>query len=290
LFDLAGILQLPIETVFMKSIFTCFVFLFSLALPSLNSGAQELLEAGAKDPDNRIRKINNTAFQSGEVLTFRLHYGFINAGVGEMRVQSQPVQMASKSCYHIVATGRTVNSFDWFYKVRDKYESYVDRDAIMPWAFARDVNEGGFLMTDYYAFDQYQKKVVSKGVSYDIPLHTQDIVSAFYYARTIDFSQAREGDIFEVPMFLDHEMHNFKFKFKGRVKLKTDVGTFRVLKFMPVVMKGRVFKSEEDLVVYVTDDANKIPLEIKANILVGAVRMTLTGYEGLRNPVTAKLK
>lgn len=121
-------------------------------------------------------------------------------------------------------------------------------------------------------------------------MHTQDIVSAFYYARTIDFSNARDGDIFEVPMFLDNEMHNFKFKYKGRFKLKTDVGTFRVMKFMPVVMKGRVFKSEEDLVVYVTDDANKIPLEIKANILVGAVRMTLTKYEGLRNPVTSKLK
>src|SRR5690606_39107566 len=159
--------------------------------------------------------------------------------------------------------GRTINSFDWFYKVRDKYESYVDREAIMPWAFARDVNEGGFLMTDHYAFDHHQKKVVSKGVSYNIPVHTQDIVSSFYYARTIDFTHARDGDIFEVPMFLDNEMHNFKFKFKGRVKLKTDVGTFRVMKFMPVVMKGRVFKSEEDLVVYVTDDANKIPLEIK---------------------------
>lgn len=275
----------------MKSIFISFVFLFSLAVPMLNTDAQETREADAKDPDKRFRKVNNTAFQPGEVLTFRLHYGFINAGVGELRVKPQAVQMASKSCYHIVASGRTINSFDWFYRVRDKYESYVDREAIMPWAFTRDVDEGGFLLNDFYAFDHYQKKVISKGVTYDnIPLHTQDIVSAFYYARTIDFSQAREGDVFEVPMFLDHEMHNFKFKFKGRVRLKTDVGTFRVLKFMPVVMKGRVFKSEEDLVVYVTDDANKIPLEIKANILVGAVRMTLTGYEGLRNPLTAKLK
>lgn len=80
----------------MKSILTTLLFIFSLALPSLNSGAQESPEAAANDPDKRFRKINNTAFQSGEVLTFRLHYGFINAGIGELRILPNPVEMAAK--------------------------------------------------------------------------------------------------------------------------------------------------------------------------------------------------
>jgi hypothetical protein len=58
---------------------------------------------------------------------------------------------------------------------------------------------------------------------------------------------------------------------------------------MPVVMKGRVFKNEEDLTVYVSDDDNKIPLQIKANILIGSVKMTLTDYSGLKNPMTSKI-
>ncbi len=274
----------------MKKFVSLLVVLCCLGATTLPSGAQEPEAFDGEGKTVSFRRISNTAFQPGEVLKFRLHYGFINAGIGELRIKPGTVHMASKDCYHIVATGKSINSFDWFYKVRDTYETYVDKEAIMPWAFVRDVYEGGYTMKDYYAFDHYQKTVRANGVNYNIPLHTQDIVSSFYYARTIDFTDAKKGDVFEVPMFLDKELHNFKFRFLGRFTLKTDAGTFKVMKFMPVVMKGRVFKNDEDLIVYVSDDANKIPLEIKANILVGSVRMTLTGYEGLRNPMTSRIK
>lgn len=269
----------------MKKLLLSLLFLVLPAF-SLFTGAQEV---DFPADTTLFRRVNNQAFQAGEVLKFRLHYGFINAGVSELRVKPQLVSMASKNCYHIVATGRSISSFDWIYKVRDSYETYIDRDALIPWAFVRDINEGGFIMKDYYAFDHYQKKVVANGTTFSIPRHTQDIVSSFYYARTIDFSNAKPGDVFEVPLFLDNEVHRFKFKFAGRAILKTDVGKFRVMKFMPVVMKGRVFKNEEDLIVYVSDDENKIPLEIKANILVGAIKMSITGYEGLKNPMTSKI-
>jgi hypothetical protein len=76
----------------------------------------------------------------------------------------------------------------------------------------------------------------------------------------------------------------------GRTTLNLDKGKFKVMIFMPVVMKGRVFKNEEDLTVYVSDDDNKIPLQIKANILIGSVKMTLTDYSGLKNPLTSKIE
>ena len=91
-------------------------------------------------------------------------------------------------------------------------------------------------------------------------------------------------------MFLDKELHDFKFRFLGRETLDLGIGKFKVMVFMPVVMKGRVFKNEEDLIVYVSDDENKIPLQIKANILIGAVKMTLTDYRGLKNPMTSKIQ
>ncbi len=287
-FAIGIMLDYPNQTVFMKKVIALLILLLVGSADLPTSGAQEA-DSGGDSSTVRFRKVNNTAFQPGEVLKFRLHYGFINAGIGELRIKEGTVRMANKDCWHIVATGRSINSFDWFYKVRDTYESYIDKEAIMPWAFARDVYEGGYVFKDFYQFDHYQKKVTTKGVEHKVPLGVQDIVSSFYYARTIDFTNAQKGDIFEVPMFLD-ELHNFKFKFLGRFTLKTETGTYKVMKFMPVVMKGRVFKSDEDLIVYVSDDANKIPLEIKANILVGAVRMSLTGYEGLRNPMTSKIR
>lgn len=239
----------------------------------------------------RNRTIANRAFQGGEVLKFKLHYGFINAGIGELRVMDRPVQVNDQNCWHIVATGRSISSFDWFYKVRDRYETYMHKDAMVPLKFVRDVYEGGYTFKDHYVFDQQTQRVNANGQFFEVPHHVQDIVSSFYYARTLDFSNARKGDVFEVPMFLDKETHNFKFRFMGRETLNLgDAGKFRVMVFMPVVMTGRVFKNEEDLLVYVSDDQNKIPLQIKANILIGSVKMTLTFYEGLKNPMHSKIK
>lgn len=232
---------------------------------------------------------NKAVFAVGEYLRYRLHYGFVDAGVGELKVMDEPVMMKGHPCYHIVATGSTTRSFDWIYKVRDRYESYVTLNGMAPLLFKRDIYEGGFAYRDSYAFDHAIRRATSDGKQYVVPENVQDIVSAFYIARSLDFSQAVAGQTYELPLFLDHETHRFIFRFKGRKTISTDAGTFRALVFMPVVMKGRVFSSQDDLVVYISDDANKIPLQIKANILVGAVKMTLTDYRGLRHPLSSKI-
>jgi len=229
------------------------------------------------------------AFEVGEYLRYRLHYGFVDAGVGELRIMDEPVVVRGLPCYHIVATGSTTRSFDWIYKVRDRYESFVTVGGMVPLLFKRDIYEGGFTFRDAYSFDQQARRATSDGKQYVVPEQVQDVVSAFYTARSLDFSQAAMDQVFELPLFLDNETHRFIFRFKGRKVISTDAGKFRALVFMPVVMKGRVFSSQDDLVVYISDDLNKIPLQIKANILVGAVKMTLTDYRGLRYPLSSQI-
>jgi hypothetical protein len=241
---------------------------------------------GSSSPANRPAK---AVFAAGEYLRYRLHYGFVDAGVGELKVMEETVVMRGQPCYHIVATGATTRSFDWIYKVRDRYESYVMHEGLVPLLFKRDIYEGGFAYRDTYAFDHSARRATSDGKQFVVPDNVQDIVSAFYTARSLDFSEAVPGQVFELPLFLDNETHRFIFRFKGRKSVSTDVGTFRALVFMPVVMKGRVFSSQDDLVVFISDDANKIPLQIKANILVGSVKMTLTEHKGLRHPLSSKI-
>lgn len=268
------------ETAAMKKIL--FTMLFSVATLATHQVEGEAF---------KIRTIENKAFREGEVLKFKLHYGFINAGLGELRVMDRAVNVGGKECLHVVATGRSISSFDWFFKVRDKFETYIDKQAMVPWKFAKDVYEGGYAFKDAYRFDHHSNVVhVNEKQQFQVPHYTQDIVSSFYFARTLDFKNARKGDTFEVPMFMDNELHRFKFRFVGREIVDLGIGKFRVMVFMPLVMKGRVFKHEEDLIVYVSDDENKIPLQIKANILIGSVKMTITSYEGLRNPMTSKIK
>lgn len=279
-FSLAPTLSAAAQTNHMKHFLITSLFcLFTLAM------------APVEAIEHSVRKIENRAFREGEVLKFKLHYGFINAGIGELRVMDRAVNVGGKECLHVVATGRSINSFDWFFKVRDRFETYIDKQAMVPWKFAKDVYEGGYAFKDDYRFDHHANIVhVNEKQQFQIPHYTQDIVSSFYFARTLDFKSARKGDTFEVPMFMDNELHRFKFRFVGREIVDLGIGKFRVMVFMPLVMKGRVFKNEEDLIVYVSDDENKIPLQIKANILIGSVKMTITDYSGLRNPMTAKIK
>ena len=114
----------------------------------------------------------------------------------------------------------------------------------------------------------------------------QDMLSAFYHARTLDLSTAKPGDIFAMNAFVDKEIFPVKIKFIARETITTDLGTFKCLKFRPIIQKGRVFKNEEDLNVWISDDKNHIPILGQCNVLVGSIKAELTGYSGLANPVS----
>ena len=152
-----------------------------------------------------LRIIKNDAFVPGEVLKFRIHYGFVDAGSARLEIKSDLMSFGGRECYHMVGSGQTVGAFDWFFKVRDRYESIIDRTAIIPWMFIRRVNEGGYIINQNVSFNHYRDSATSEKKSIAVPENTQDLISAFYYARTIDFSEAKEGDIFPIPGYLDDE-------------------------------------------------------------------------------------
>jgi len=136
----------------------------------------------------------STAFKEGEVLTYRLHYGIIDAGVAILEVKPGIMEVAGRKVYHVVGNGYSKGTFDWFFKVRDRYETFIDKDAMVPWMFVRRVDEGGVKFSQDYVFNHYTKKVdVGAGEKYDVPVGIQDMLSAFYAARNLDFSAAKEG-------------------------------------------------------------------------------------------------
>ena len=228
----------------------------------------------------------NTAFKEGEKLTYRLHYGAVNAGIAVHEDKPDLIDVNGRKVYHIVSSGYTTGGADLFFKVRDRYETYMDKDALVPWLFVRRVDEGGYKFSQDYMFNHYAKKVdVGNNQKFDIPVGIQDMVSAFYYARNLDLSNAKPGDIFSMDCFLDKEIWPLKIRFVGREVIKTDIGKVRALRFRPIVQKGRVFKKEEDLNVWISDDANHIPLRAKAEVLIGSVKMDITGTNNLANPL-----
>jgi hypothetical protein len=234
-----------------------------------------------------LPELKNKAFKRGEVLSFRMHYGIIDAGVATLTVTDEEKEFAGRKTYHVVGIGESKGTFDFFFKVRDRYETYVDEKAIIPWFFIRRVSEGGYSITQDYVFNHYTQKVSvgSDGV-FDIQPNMQDMLSSFYYARTMDLTNAKPGDIFTLNCFMDKEIYPLKIKFIGRENVEIKLGTFKCLKFRPIVQKGRVFKHEEDLNVWLTDDDNHIPIKGQADVLVGSIKLELTNYSNLANPIS----
>ncbi len=229
--------------------------------------------------------IRNVAFAPGEVLVYRVHYGFIDAGEARLEVSKDYKDFGGRACYHVIGTGRSMGAFDWFFKVRDSYESYIDTQALVPWLFIRRVNEGGYTINQNVSFNHFKKTATSEKKTIATPSKVQDLVSSFYYARTIDFSTAIPGDTFVIHTYLDDETFPLTIKFLGRETIKTGKGKFRCIMFRPMLLEGRVFKEKEGMTVWVTDDKNRIPVRAQADILVGSVKMDLKGYEGLLNPI-----
>lgn len=236
-----------------------------------------------------------TAFRPGEKLTYRLHYGIIDAAYGELTVRDAgPVN--GRPTWEMVARGWTHKSFNWFFRVEDTYRSRFDVATLHPVQFVRDVHEGGYEIHQDYRFDWTRRFVETEehrkrppvGEGFKVSEGTFDMVSAFAAARNWDLSRVRKGDILTVSTLIDGELYPLRMRFGGRATVEVDEGRWDCLVFHPVIQTGRIWSDEDDLTVYVSNDRNRIPVLAKSDILVGSVRMELTSASGLRNPAARR--
>lgn len=238
--------------------------------------------------DEPLRVIDNNAFRVGEYLKYRIHYGMINAGIAELAITERTTR-SDRPVYHMVGKGRTVGMAEWFFRTRDTYETYMDTEAMLPWEFIRDVNEGGFIIKRHIYFDHHKNKAkdidLPKPTTFDMASGSQDMLSAFYFARTLNTVDLKVGDEIPINMFLDHEDFPFKLKFLGTNLIKTKWGKINCLKFRPIVQSGRVFKEEEGMTLWVSDDANKIPVRLETELAIGSIKMDLIAYKNPRHPL-----
>lgn len=262
------------------------LFLFAI----LSSGMMTMAAQSSKPtpvnvdnlPNHPLRKITNNAFTTGERSVYRIHYGLVDAGIATISVQDAEQKFGNRDAYHIIGEGQSVGSFDWFFKVRDKYESYVDKQGIFPYQFKRNCDEGGYLINQNYFFFQHKRAFKNrKNEGYLAPMFLQDMMSSVFYARTMDFSNLKSGDIISVETLVDDEIYRLKMRYVGKETVTVDSGTFKCIRFAPVVQKGRIFKDPNDLGVWVTDDAHHLPILAQAKIKVGSVKMELKDYGGV---------
>jgi len=234
------------------------------------------------------------AFQTGEWFKFRVHYGMINAGYATLEVQDGVIN--NKKVYHVIGKGYSTGMSRFFFKVDDLYESYFDKVTGNPYKYVRKIDEGGYTKNQEGFFNQASDRVLVKDYenkterTFVIPNNTQDIVSTFYYLRNYPtINKLKVGESVSIDMFLDEETTKFKLKFIGREDIDTKFGVIPTMIFRPLVQSGRVFKEQEALTVWISDDDNKIPVRIQASLTVGSIKADLDGFKGLKNSFTIKV-
>ena len=234
------------------------------------------------------------AFATGEWFKFRIHYGFVNAGYATLEVKDASIN--NKKVFHVIGKGYTTGMSRFFFRVDDLYESYIDKDTRNPYQFVRKIDEGGYTKDQEGFFNQTTNQIQVKDYKHKtektvvISKNTQDIMSSFYYLRNHpNIDKMKIGESVAIDMFFDDETTKFKLKFIGREDITTKFGVVSTMVFRPLVQSGRVFKEEESLTVWISDDDNKLPVRIKANLVVGSIKADLDGFKGLKNPFKIKI-
>jgi hypothetical protein len=228
---------------------------------------------------------SQSVYDDGEWLSFNIKYGWFNTSKATLEVRK--TKLNNEDVYHIIGNGKSVGLLDIFFKVRDRYETYVDLEGL-PLKFVRDINEGGYKKHKelYFNHNTQRVKVIDykhdTTESFDFKPNTQDMLSAFYKLRnSIDIETLQIGQEFNLNMFFDNENYDFKTKFLGHEVLDTKFGKVACLKFRPYVKADRVFEAQESLTFWITADQNKIPMKIEAELAVGSLTAELDEFKGL---------
>jgi len=261
------------------------LFTLLLVLPEI-SFSQE-------STDTEYRTIQNDAFQAGEFLKYKVYYDswltyWMTAGIGTMQIEDDAEFIDGREAFKIEVTGKSTGVFTLFYKVRDYFVSYLDKQAIVSHKFNLNKREGKFRQEDEISFDHKGLTARSKNKVTDIPANIQDIVSAFYFVRTFDFDTAKVNDEYFIDFFLDDSVYQSKIIFLGREWIETSLGKFYCMGFKPKVAQGDLFKEPYPMYLWVTDDENRIPILGVSKVYIGSITIELIEYEGLKHPLGAK--
>jgi len=236
--------------------------------------------------------IRNTAFKDGEEVTMRVYYTTLGlyVGAGEAKFTTTVEKYNGVPVYHCVGVGNTYSFFDNFYKVRDRYETYIDTATMLPVKFIRNVDEGGTKIYNNVTFNHNAGTAVSTHGLFKVTSCIQDVISSVYYARNIDFGKYKPGDKIPFDMFLDDEIYHLYLRYEGKENVKTKYGKFRAIKFKPLLIKGSIFEGGEQMNVWVSDDANHLLLRAESPISVGSIKVDMMAYKNLRYPLTSLIR
>lgn len=271
---------------------------------SLLHAQENTVSKGTSCVPVRTTSEEELAFRSGERMDFILHYkwGSINTDVGTATVTLDSLTFNGQKAFRCTASGRTKKFFDVFFKVRENFTSWFTREGMRPLKFTRDTYEGGYEARNtylyrwdaaepYIAADVYTSKMGQKSMQLPLTPCTYDLPALFFFARNMDIENVEPGKRYPMTFAIDEEIYNVYFILHGRETIKVKgLGTVNTIRFAAKLLEGEVFKGEEDMTIWVSDDENRLPVYFEAPLRVGVAAGRMSGYGGLKSPFTSLVK
>lgn len=219
------------------------------------------------------------AFGPNEQLIYDIHYGPIPAGRAALEVHPM-----SNGLWKLEARGWSRKFYDWVFPVRDSYISHFNPNTQLPERFLRNVREGNYRLNQDYEFnwaagwcetEEHRRRTPETEDAFALKCRMHDLVSAFYVMRNMDFSQMVPGSHLTMPTLVDGELISLQVTLVARENIQWEGKTTQTLRFQPVIQEGRIWKSRDDLTLWVSDDNRHIPLLIQTDLLIGSLKIRL---------------
>ena len=245
------------------------------------------------------RYIQNEAFGYGENLQYKV--GMITGplkglgGSGGISINKDKKQFVNskgdrRDCYEIMFWVDSEGLVDALYSVHDKYRTLVDIAGIFPYQFQQKIREGNYKRDFKATFDQLNNIAIVGDKKYKVEDDVQDILSALFYFRTFDLTTKKNGDIITLSNFYKDTTYSLPVKIIKREIIKVPAGKFKTILVQPIISEGSLFKFDNSISIWITDDSRKIPVKVATSIIIGDVGAELTKYSGVRGKIEAKIE
>lgn len=240
----------------------------------------------------------NKTIAAGEKLTFTASYnmsGFLT-DLAQVTMETSTVKTSKNTFLRLRFKANTYTKWDSYFKIDDYYESYVNPETLQPYLYKREINEGGYYKFMQYNFDPKAKSVKSvkrkkrkDGTFWDensnlsIGENTRDIVTTLYHIRNLDLDKAAIGSSDTFTVLFDNKQTKVKFTLLAKETIATNIGKKECYKLSISLNDGDVLKGTNSNLIWLTADANKIPVLAKFKIAIGNGELKIQSATGLKH-------
>ncbi len=225
---------------------------------------------------------NSPPFHAGERLEFNVYFEFILGGHASMAIE-EVVDFNGKSAYHFVSKARSTKTVDFFYKVRDRVESWWDIDGKFSRRFSKRLREGRHKydrQVNYFPEDSLaiavDRKKDNVPDTLSIQSSVQDILSAFYKTRTYDLNP---GEVIGILTEDDGKIYELQVHVLRKEQVEVKAGTFDCVVVEPRLKTSGLFRKEGQMEIWLTDDEIKMPVLMKSRLYFGRVWAKLQNFD-----------